>query len=183
MKKNILLLFLIIFLGCQSSKKEHEVEQQIVEKQLDCSNAVEDKTMVELTDYNNSFFDENYTGNVNSYYNKDDKTIKSTVRYENGEITKYKSFYENGNPKIVKPIQCRSTHGNLIYYYENGNKGYELNFHLGVEDGIGKSYFENGNIEKVVHFKKGKKHGIQYDLSETGDTLVFETFKNGIKIK
>jgi len=177
MKKIILLLSVMFFLGCQST------EEKRPEKKLDCSNAIVDETIVELTDYNNSFFDENYTGLVKGYYDKDDTKIKSVVTYENGEIINYKSFYENGNPKIVKPIKCKSTHGNLIYYLDNGKKGYELYFYLGIKDGIGKSYFENGKIQKVIHFKNGKKHGIQYDLSETGDTLVFEKFENGVKVE
>jgi antitoxin component YwqK of YwqJK toxin-antitoxin module len=177
MKEVAILLLIMISLGCQNSEKEK------LETKLDCSNAIVDKNIVDLMDYNKSFFDENYTGLVQSYYDKDDKKRESVAAYENGEIISYKSFYENGNPKIVKPVKCQSTHGNLVYHYENGEKAYELYFYLGAENGIGKSYFENGKLEKVVHFENGKKHGIQYDLSEKGDTLSFEVFENGIKIR
>ncbi|MCC5917793.1 MAG: hypothetical protein JJU02_10770 [Cryomorphaceae bacterium] len=164
----------VVLLGCNSIQQKENT---------DCMDVVVDEKIEILSDFNKSFYDEDYTGKVESYFKNNKNQLEWVLYYKNGEIVKFKSFYENGDPKIIKPILCNAIHGNLIYYMENSRKGYELAYKFGRKDGIGKSYFENGNVQKVVRFKSDQKHGEQYELSESGDTLLVEVFEHGELIK
>lgn len=174
MRQILTISIFIILNSCNSTQKKEN---------RDCSDVVIDEKIEALSDYNKRFYDEDYTGKVESHFENNENQLEWVLYYENGEIVKYESFYENGDPKIVKPIKCNSTHGNLIYYIDNSRKGYELEHKFGKKDGVGKSYFENGNVQKIVNFKNDQKHGKQFEFSENGDTLLVEEFEYGKKIK
>jgi antitoxin component YwqK of YwqJK toxin-antitoxin module len=150
---------------------------------IDCANAVVDEDIKDLADYNSIFYDQGYTGSVNDYYDQTKSNIKKVLHYKNGDIVKYESFYEDGDRKIIKPVMCNSTHGNLIYYMDNNTIGYEMNYKFGRKHGVGKSYYENGYVEKMVQYFENNKNGLQYEFSEKGDTINVEFYKNGEKIK
>jgi len=173
MRNKLTIWIFAILIGCGSNS----------DKSKDCSDVVLDEKIEALSNYNKRFYDENYTGKVESYFENNENQPEWVLHYEQGEIVRYESFYENGDPKIVKPVQCNSTHGNLIYYMDDSQIGYELEYKFGRKDGIGKSYFENGKVQKVVKFKNDQKHGVQYEFSESGDTLVIEEFEYGEKIR
>ena len=174
MKQTILFLIALSFLSFYSNH-EHSVK-------IDCTGAIIDEKIEALSEYNKRFYDDNFTGVVTKSFKESEK-IEWKLHYKDGEITKYESFYENGNPKILEPVKCNSIHGNLIYYIDNAKKGYELEYKLGKKDGVGKSYFGTGQVQKEVHYKNDLKDGKQYKFGEKGDTISIEIFKNGIQIK
>ncbi len=169
--KIISILIVIIFLNsCNTSE-------------TDCENVIIDEKLEALATYNKTFYDENYTGEVISHFENNKSQVEWKLYYKNGEIVKYESFYENGDPKIVKPVKCNSAHGNVIVYRDKEKKGYELVYKLGHKHGVGKSYFGNGKVQRVVHFINDKRHGEQYEFSIEGDTILIEKYEHGKKLK
>lgn len=147
-----------------------------------CVNPIVNETVEMLSNYNKAFYGEDYSGTVIDYYDEQETKLKIVLHYEKGEIIKYESFYENGDPKIYMPIKCNSIHGTQIVYMNNSRKGYELEHKYGRKHGYGKSYFENGKVQVLVHFKDDLKHGKHIEFSESGDTVFVENYKNGVKI-
>jgi len=171
MKIEMHFLVLLACLSCNVDNKDK------------CADAVIDEKIEALSEYRRQFYDKKYTGTVRSYFEGSDDQIAKLVHYKSGDIVKYESFYENGDPKIIKPIKCNSTHGTLVYFMDKGKVGYELEYVLGKMHGKGNSYYENGRVQKTVQYENDKKNGAQYEFSEQGDTILIEIFDHGKKIK
>lgn len=161
-----------IFISCNQNSPEST-------EKTDCENAIVDKKIVLLSNYNSAFYDKNYTGTVVNYYSGDTTKIKDIVYYRNGKIFKYETFYENGHLKMHKPIKCNSIHGLMILYSDSLNSRMEIEYKYGRMDGVGKSYYPDGKINKLIHFKNDQQYGEQITFSETGDTLQIEIYENG----
>ena len=144
-----------------------------------CKNAIVDEKFEIMENYNKSFREKDFTGKVIDYYDEKNEQKKWVVSYEEGEITKYESFNKNGTYNLIKPMKCRSKHGNVKIFMDNNQVGYELEYSFGRKDGVGKSYYKTGKTEKIVTFKNDLKEGKQYDLTINGDTILVQEYKKG----
>ncbi|MDQ2180406.1 toxin-antitoxin system YwqK family antitoxin [Marinifilum sp. D714] len=175
MKIFLTLISILFLFSCNCDKS--------LSSKFDCKNVLIDEQLEALANYNKDFYDENYSGEVISYFDNNDKQIEWKLYYKNGEIIKYESFHGNGDPKIVMPVKCNAEHGIVTVYMNQGKIAYEIEYKLGHKDGIGKSYYENGKIHKLVRFENDKKHGKQYEFSIEGDTILIEKYEHGKKLK
>lgn len=99
-------------------------------------------------------------GEYKSYFKNGNQ--KMVCRYQEGKLDgDYKSFFKNGNQKVV----CRYNNGKLMgeyfEYYETGVlHKYCSNHNEGEIDGIYAVFFENGDVKYESCMRNGVKHGV-----------------------
>ena len=165
--KNIILILGLITFSCNSQSDE------------ECADAIIFDKMEELSYYNSTFYDDEYTGIVTARSEADTTIIEKNLYYEDGELIRYVSYYDNGDVKMVIPLKCNSRHGTFFYYYPNGQTGYEVPYKLGRKDGRALSYDTLGFVNRVVNFRNDKKHGPSYSINANRDTVNFKLYQDG----
>ena len=180
MKSFLIILITFIFLACSNESSHKDIKNNII---LNCKNALTDNKLMIMAGYNSTFFDEKYTGNVESPFDNNPNQLEWILQYENGKIIKYESFYPNGNKELVRPIRCNSNHGECKYYNEDGILIYSFNYYLGRKDGLAKVYYPNGKLKRKLMYKNDVEQGNLYEFNQNGDSTIIAVFKNGVKIK
>jgi len=84
------------------------------------------------------------------------KNLELPMDYDNLEFDRYElinnkydeyELYLYKNNKMIK----------LIWYWNNGNKGYEINYKNGIQNGKQYSWWNNGELRHECNFKNGKE--------------------------
>jgi antitoxin component YwqK of YwqJK toxin-antitoxin module len=165
--KNLILILGLLIVSCNSQSEN------------DCKDAIIFDKMEELSYYNSTFYDDQYSGIVTARSDTDSTIIEKNLFYEDGELIRYESYYANGDVKMVIPLKCNSRHGTFFYYYPNGQIGYEVPYKLGRKDGRALSYDSLGYLIRVVNFKNDEKNGPSYSINNDRDTVNFKLYKDG----
>ena len=54
-----------------------------------------DKSLIVLARYNSTFFDDKYTGLVESHFENNPKQLEWVIHYQDGKIVKHEGYYAN----------------------------------------------------------------------------------------
>lgn len=122
----------------------------------------------------------NGSGKYVSFY-EDGKTISETGEVKDGyKIGIWKSYYFNSE-KVLQEVEYKMGIMNGIQkqYFESGSVYSEGEVTDNLHEGEWNWYFENGNNESKVVFRQNKKEGIQTVWNEDGEKLKEEYYENG----
>lgn len=72
----------------------------------------------------------------------------------------YKSYYKEGQLKIVKHFLDGQLDGVHVTYFKNGQKETEVNYLKGKMQGNWISYYENGDTSMIMPIKSDVKNGV-----------------------
>ena len=175
--KALLVLFIIFScLSCSNDATHKNIETNIT---LNCDSALADQRLIVLARYNSTFFDDKYTGLVESHFENNPKQLEWVIHYQDGKIVKHEGYYANGNKQFVKSIMCNSIHGLNLIFNPNGTIAEESLYILGKREGLAKGYYPNGKLQRTVNFKNNLKHGEQYEFNQNGDSTEMGVFIKG----
>jgi len=82
-----------------------------------------------------------------------------------------KTFYQNGNPESVIPLDNGAREGKAKFYFENGNIKEERTYQAGKVEGEVKRYCENGKPKELFSILKGKRDGATTTYDSLGNYL------------
>lgn len=82
-----------------------------------------------------------------------------------------KTFYPNGNPESVIPLDNGAREGKAKFYFENGNIKEERTYQAGKVEGEVKRYYENGKPKEIFSISKGKRDGATTTFDSLGNYL------------
>jgi antitoxin component YwqK of YwqJK toxin-antitoxin module len=177
MKFTTVIIILISLISCSVPTSDNS--QNTEDMTLNCDSAVVNNKLMLLASFNSTFYDDKYTGVVESHFENNPNQLEWVLHYENGEIVKHVNYYPNGNKKIVEPVKCNSTHGKYLFYNEKGILISRKNYFLGKQEGLAKGYYPNGKLQRTINFKNNLKHGNQYEFNQNGDSTEMGVFVKG----
>ncbi|MGG4603426.1 toxin-antitoxin system YwqK family antitoxin [Paenalcaligenes sp. Me131] len=107
------------------------------------------------------------------------------AHYPNGQIKQHSwvrgdcldqqlnTYYENGKPKMVIPIDNCKANGVVKGYYPNGNLEYELSVVNGIPHGSFRQYHDSDSnlLSMRAQLKNGAFDGIVEELDDYGDAV------------
>jgi len=90
-----------------------------------------------------------------------------------------KTFYQNGNPESVIPLDNGAREGKAKFYFENGNIKEERTYQAGKVEGEVKRYYENGKLKELFSIAKGKRDGATTTFDSQGNYLTDVYYTEG----
>ena len=78
------------------------------------------------------------------------------TRLVESDETIFRTWYENGRPRVQMPSVDGELHGKVALWYENGQKEYEQHYSGGVKHGTFKEWDEEGNITDEKVYEMGE---------------------------
>jgi len=90
-----------------------------------------------------------------------------------------KTFYPNGKPESVIPLDNGVREGVAKFYFPNGNLKEERNYLAGKVEGEVKRFYENGKTKELFSILKGKRDGATTTFDSLGNYLSDVTYTNG----
>ena len=80
----------------------------------------------------------------------------------------FKSYYEDGQLKIMGNYNQGKEDGPFEKYHDNGKLKYKGNYKQGQKDGLFESYYDNGQLKLSGGYKFGERDGLYKGYFENG---------------
>lgn len=90
-----------------------------------------------------------------------------------------KTFYPNGNPESVIPLDNGAREGKAKFFFENGNLKEERTYLAGKVEGEVKRFYENGKTKELFSILKGKRDGATTTFDSLGNYLADVYYTEG----
>lgn len=140
MKKLLLLMLPLFFMGCESEDKSVVYNEN-------------NTTVIDGVVYD--IYEKPIDGLYKIYY--PNGSVKMEIESQNGLPEGNGKFYDENSMLIAEGNFVKgSLDGAMRRYYENGKIREELNYEKGILTGLQKSYDEKGNLFMEVEYKAGK---------------------------
>ena len=100
------------------------------------------------------------------------------ANYSNGKLDgTSKTFWKDGTPRSTSFFIEGITHSTQLQWYKSGQLFKEMNYNMGVEEGMQKAWRENGAIYNNYEAKNGRIFGLKranlcYELED--EIVVYE---------
>lgn len=139
-----------------------------------------------------------------TYFNKDEKRVKSCFLYNDLPDSIYTEYYPSGNIKITTNFTKGIRDGSFVSYFENGtvaqqgaysanelngtiityfpegSKKIEAQYKNGILDGLVKQYYKNGKLFSQAQYIRNTQHGLTTTYYSTGVLQTEEHYSNGM---
>lgn len=160
MHVGISLIFIVFGLFSCNNAPDKVTKDNEVQQVDSCENALVYQNAI----YAEQMVDPTYTGELKNYMGEDTTRIDFIHEYDKGQIKHSTFYYFNGNKQEEYWFECRSLHGNILYYHENGEVAMSIPFQYGRRDGEGFMYDSIGTVlQKVVFTNDSIIEEMHYD--------------------
>lgn len=116
------------------------------------------------------------------YYTKDGR-VKSITNYANGKKNGLQiQLSDRGQTTAEGYYKDDKRHGKQSTFKFGSRLVKEVEYNMGIEDGMFKEYNNQGKIQKERYFKNGVLDGVFKQYNENGDVILEYLYENGQQV-